>query len=86
APAPPLPPPRAPAAAPAPGPDMRALYERYVDARRRNNERVDNVRLESRQQSVENMMPQLREKPGNKSIDFDVVVQDGKVGLKPRVR
>ncbi|MFN9810005.1 MAG: MXAN_5187 C-terminal domain-containing protein [Deltaproteobacteria bacterium] len=86
APAPPLPPPRAPAAAPAPGPDMRALYERYVDARRRNNERVDNVRLESLQQSVEKMMPKLREKHGNKSIDFDVVVQDGKVGLKPRVR
>jgi hypothetical protein len=65
---------------------MRALYERYVDARRRNNERVDNVRLESLQQSVEKMMPKLREKHGNKSIDFDVVVQDGKVGLKPRVR
>jgi hypothetical protein len=65
---------------------MRALYERYVDARRRNNERVDNVRLESLQQSVEKMMPKLREKHGNKAIDFDVVLQDGKVGLKPRVR
>jgi hypothetical protein len=80
--------PRPPAAPPqgTPGPDMRALYERYVDARRRNNERVDNVKFESLQQSVEKMMPKLREKHGNKAIDFDVVLQDGKVGLKPRVR
>lgn len=79
-----------PAARPAPtgngGPDIQALYQRYVDARRQNNERVDNVRLESLQQSVEKMMPKLREKHGNKAIDFEVVLQDGKVGLKPKVR
>ncbi len=62
------------------------LYDRYVDARRKNNERVDNVKFESLQQSVEKMMPKLREKHGNKAIDFDIVLQDGKVGLKPRVR
>jgi hypothetical protein len=89
----PMPPPVAPRppaapspAAPVTGPDMRALYDRYVDARRRNNERIDNVKFESLQQSVEKMMPKLREKHGNKAIDFDVVLQDGKVGLKPRVR
>jgi hypothetical protein len=65
---------------------MRALYDSYVDARRRNNERVDNVKFESLRQSVEKMMPKLREKHGNKAIDFDIVLQDGKVGLKPRVR
>jgi hypothetical protein len=77
-----------PAAGPAPagGPDIRALYERYLDARRRNNERTDNVRFETLQQSVEKMMPKLREKHAGKAIDFDVVVQDGKVGLKPKVR
>lgn len=67
-------------------PDIRALYDRYVEARRRNNERVDNVRFETLQQSVDKMMPKLREKHGNKAIEFDVVLQDGKVGLKPKVR
>ncbi|GAB4210662.1 MAG: hypothetical protein OHK0013_31510 [Sandaracinaceae bacterium] len=78
----------APSAAPPSGTglDIRALYERYIDARRRNNERTDNVRFETLQQSVEKMIPKLREKHAGKVIDFDVVVQDGKVGLKPRVR
>ena len=67
-------------------PDIRALYDRYVEARRKNNERVDNVRFETLQQSVEKMIPKLREKHGNKAIEFDVVLQDGKVGLKPKVR
>jgi hypothetical protein len=75
-----------PAAPQATGPDMKALYDRYVEARRRNNERIDNVKFESLQQSVEKMMPKLREKHGAKPIDFEVVVQDGKVGLKPKVR
>lgn len=75
-----------PAATPSQGPDIRALYDRYMDARRKNNERVDNVKFETLQQSVEKMMPKLREKHGNKAIDFDVVLQDGKVGLKPKVR
>ncbi len=84
--------PSAPAAPPRPAPqaspepDIRALYDRYVEARRKNNERVDNVRFETLQQSVEKMIPKLREKHGNKAIEFDVVLQDGKVGLKPKVR
>ncbi len=83
--APSRPVPRQPAATSS-DPDIRALYDRYVDARRRNNERVDNVRFETLQQSVDKMMPKLREKHGNKAIEFDVVLQDGKVGLKPKVR
>lgn len=87
--APPAPRPAAPAPAAAReagGPDVRALFDRYVEARRKNNERVDNVKLETLQASVEKMMPKLREKHGNKAIDFDIVLQDGKVGLKPKVR
>lgn len=65
---------------------MRALYDRYLDARKQNNERVDNVKFETLQTSVEKMLPKLREKHAGKQIDFEVVVQDGKVGLKPKVR
>ncbi|MFO0683640.1 MAG: MXAN_5187 C-terminal domain-containing protein [Sandaracinus sp.] len=90
----PAPAPTPAAAAPRPAPaasggnlddrQMRAIYDRYVDARRQNNERTD-VRFETLAESVQKMIPKLREKHGNKAIDFDVVVQNGKVGLKPKV-
>jgi hypothetical protein len=82
-------PPRANAASDDAGMDearMRRLYDSYVDARRKNNERVDNVRYETVQKSVEKMLPGLREKHKGKDIDFEVVVRDGKVGLKPVAR
>lgn len=64
---------------------MRNIYDSYVDARRRNNERVDTVKYETVKQSMQQMMPKLREKHGDRAIDFEVVVQNGKVGLKPKV-
>lgn len=62
---------------------LRQLFDRYVSARQGNNERTDNVKLESLQKTVEAMLPKLREKHAGKQIDFDVVVRDGKVALKP---
>lgn len=62
---------------------MRALYDRYTDARKKNNEGA--VRFETLEESVQKMVPKLREKYGNKKVDFDVVVQNGRVGLKPKV-
>lgn len=62
---------------------LRQLFERYVNARKGNNERTDNVKLESLQKTVEAMLPKLREKHAGKQIDFDVIVRDGKVALKP---
>lgn len=64
---------------------MRRLYDNYVEAKKKNNERVDNVKYESLATSVQQMMPKLREKHGNRPIDFEIVVQNGKVGLKPKV-
>lgn len=77
-----------PAVAPSPSANlddraMRSIYERYADARRKNNE--GDVRFETLQKSVEQMMPKLREKHGGKKIDFDVVVANGRVGLKPKI-
>lgn len=61
---------------------MRALYDRYADARRKNNEGA--VRFETLEQSVQRMVPKLREKYGDRKVDFEVVVQNGRVGLKPK--
>jgi hypothetical protein len=63
---------------------LRRIYESFVEARRRNNERTD-VKFETLAQSVRQMLPKLREKHGDRPIDFEVVVHNGKVGLKPKV-
>jgi len=84
-PAPPRPAPPPPAAASGGIQDaqMQQLYARYIAARRQNHERVDNVKLESLARSVEKMMPKLQKKHAGKKIDFEVVVRDGRVALKP---
>ena len=85
----PVPAPIAAAAPPrpvSPGPDetrMKRIYDDFVAARRSNNERVDNVKYETLQRSIEDMIPKLKEKHQGKAIDFEVVVRDGRVGLKP---
>jgi hypothetical protein len=63
--------------------DLRRVYERYIDARRRNNERTDNVPFETVAQNIRKMLPHLEQKHSGKRIEFEVVVKDGKVGLKP---
>jgi hypothetical protein len=70
---------------PAPGDDahLRAIYRKYMDARRANNERVDNVRYEKVADSIKKMLPKLQQKHKGKRIDFEVVLKNGKVGLKP---
>ena len=84
-PAPPKPAP-SPPAAPARATEGRALedlYARYSEARRKNNEGA--VRFETLKDSVDKMMPKLREKYGDKRVDFEIVMQNGRVGLKPKV-
>lgn len=82
----PAPPPAPPARASGGDVDdarMKRIYDDYVAARQRNNERVDNVKYETLQRSIQDMMPKLKEKHAGKAIDFEVVVRDGRVGLKP---
>lgn len=73
----------APADGGLPEAQMRALFDRYVEARRNNAERTDNLKLESLAKSVAEMLPKLREKHPGKKVGFAIVVKDGKVGLKP---
>lgn len=65
---------------------MRQIYESYVDAKRRNNERTDKVDYETVAKSLKKMVPKLDRKHKGKRIDFKVVVKDGKVGIKPVVK
>jgi hypothetical protein len=52
----------------------------------KNREPTDTVKIENLAKSVREMIPKLRKKHGEKSIDFQVVIKDGKVALKPVVK
>ncbi len=63
--------------------DVQRIYAKYVAARASNAERTDNVKLENIDKTLRGMMPELSKKHAGKRIDFEVVVKDGKVALKP---
>jgi hypothetical protein len=63
---------------------MRRIYESFIEARKRNHERTD-VNFETVVQSLKQALPKLREKHGDKPIDFEVVLVEGKVALKPKI-
>lgn len=65
---------------------MRQIFESYVDAKRKNNERTDRVDYETVAKSLKKMVPKLDRKHKGKRIDFKVIVKDGKVGIKPVVK
>jgi hypothetical protein len=63
--------------------DLDRVFAQYVAARKQNAERVDNVKRDTIEKTLRGMLPQLEKKHAGKKIDFEVVVKDGKVALKP---
>lgn len=61
---------------------IRRIYDEYVAARRKNNE--GDVRYETLASSIQKMLPDLQKRHQGKRIDFEVVLKDGRVGLKPK--
>jgi hypothetical protein len=90
APAAPRPPPPArppaPPAAVRPGQigdaQMRELYDAYVSAKRRCNEDVSKLSYEAVSKSVSKQIPELMDRYKARSVDFKVVIKDGKAILK----
>jgi len=83
---PPRPPPP-PARAPAPGGpvaerQLRALYDAYIEAKRRCNEDVSRLTYEAVARSVQKQVPELLAKYKATSVEFKVVIQGGKAVLK----
>lgn len=63
-------------------PQLRALYDAYVTAKKRCNEDVSRLTYEAVAKTVAQQTPQLREKLKAKEIDFRVVIQGGRAVLK----
>lgn len=65
---------------------IRQLYEAYVREKKKNKEPVDNIDYEKLAKRIKKMIPKLEREHQGKSVDFKVVVKDGRVGLKPIVK
>jgi hypothetical protein len=63
-------------------PQLRALYDAYVDAKRRCKEDVSRLTYESLAKSVQKQVPELMARYKARSVDFRVEVKDGKAILK----
>jgi hypothetical protein len=65
---------------------MRALYEQYVDARRRQNESTAAITYETVAKTLRDSQARLREKHAGRSVDFEVAVKEGRTVLRPIVK
>jgi hypothetical protein len=81
APPPQRPPPAAPSGMPAEA-QLRQLYDTYVAAKKRCNEDVTRLSYDAVAKSVAKQVPELMAKHKAKSVEFKVVIRDGKAVLK----
>ena len=64
---------------------VRELHTRLVTARQQTNDRR-NISVNGLKKSLQAAESKLRKQHGNRNIDFDVVIKDGKAVVKPIVR
>ncbi|QRK11827.1 hypothetical protein JQX13_18255 [Archangium violaceum] len=80
--------PAAPRPASASGPtqlsddNLKSVYNAYVAAKRRNNEDTSKMSYDSIAASLRKQVPELMKQHGAKSVEFKVVIKDGKAVLK----
>jgi hypothetical protein len=65
---------------------MRQIYGAFVEAKRRANESTATVTYEKIASNLENVAKELRAKHKARSVDFEVVLKNGKPVLKPVVK
>ncbi|MEP7126908.1 MAG: MXAN_5187 C-terminal domain-containing protein, partial [Byssovorax sp.] len=79
--------PAAPAAeSPLPDQRVRQIYEKYVEAKRSANESTAGVTYEKLAETLRAQASRLKATHPAKSVDYDVVIKDGKALLKPVLR
>ena len=79
-------PPVAPSAAELPDQRIRQIYAKYVDTKRSTQESTAGVTFEKLAATLRAQADKLRSAHPNKSVDYEVVVKDGKTHLKPVLR
>ncbi|WP_395813999.1 MXAN_5187 C-terminal domain-containing protein [Archangium minus] len=62
--------------------NLKSVYNAYVAAKRRNNEDTSKMSYDSIAASLRKQVPELMKQHGAKSVEFKVVIKDGKAVLK----
>jgi hypothetical protein len=65
---------------------IRQIYGAFVEAKRRANESTATVTYEKIASNLETVAKELRAKHKARSVDFEVVLKNGKPVLKPVVK
>lgn len=65
---------------------MRAVYEEYVTAKRGAKEATEGLTYEKVRKSLEGQRKRLREKHGDRNIEFEVVERDGRTMIRPVIK
>jgi hypothetical protein len=61
---------------------LKSVYDAYVSAKRRNKEDTSKMNYDSVAASLRKQVPELMKQHGAKSVEFKVVIKDGKAVLK----
>jgi hypothetical protein len=61
---------------------LKAVYDAYVTAKRRNQEDTSKMSYETVAANLRKQVPELLKQSGAKSVEFKVVIKDGKATLK----
>ena len=61
---------------------LKSVYDAYVNAKRRNKEDTSKMSYDSIAASLRKQVPELMKQHGAKSVEFKVVIKDGKAVLK----
>ncbi len=65
---------------------VRALYKQYVEAKRSRQESTAAITFDGLAQSLRDSSAKLKQKHGDKQVDFEVAVKDGRTILRPVVK
>jgi hypothetical protein len=65
---------------------IRELYTKYVQEKRARNESTAQITYDTVAKSLRESSSKLKQKHGDKAVDFEVTQKDGKTVLKPVVR
>jgi hypothetical protein len=65
---------------------VRQLYKQYVEAKRSRQESTAAITFDGLARSLRDSSEKLKQKHGDKQVDFEVAVKDGKTILRPVVK
>jgi hypothetical protein len=65
---------------------IRQIYAKYVETKRKENESTAGVTYDKLAQTLRAQTQRLQESHPTKTVDYEVVVKDGRTQLKPILR